>query len=52
MNTQRLASTYYDWTHGRHGFLLLYLLIAVFSLAGLKRGRANYDQYLFWPFTL
>ena len=51
MNTQRLTSTYYDWTHGWHGFLLLYLLIAVFSLAGLKRGHASLQQFVFWPFT-
>jgi hypothetical protein len=37
MNTQRLTSTYYDWTHGWHGFLILYLLIATFSIVGLKR---------------
>jgi type IV secretory pathway TraG/TraD family ATPase VirD4 len=51
MNTQRLTSTYYDLTHGWHGFLLFYVLIAVFSLAGLKRGRAGFDQYFYWPFT-
>ncbi len=51
MNTQRLNSTYYDWTHGWRGFLILYLLVAAFSLIGLKRGRASPDQYVFWPFT-
>jgi len=51
MNTQRLTSTYYDWTHGWHGFLILYLLIAVFSLVGLKRGRASPQHYLFSPIT-
>ncbi|MEO7208588.1 MAG: hypothetical protein ABI145_17930 [Steroidobacteraceae bacterium] len=51
MNTQRLTSTYYDWTHGWHGFVILYLLISVFSLVGLKRGRANPQQYLFSPIT-
>src|SRR5271166_3450003 len=51
MNTQRLVSEYYDLTHGWHGFLLFYILIAVFSLAGLKRGRAGLDQYFYWPFT-
>ena len=51
MNTQRLTSTYYDLAHGWHGFLLFYVLIAVFSLAGLKRGRAGLDQYFYWPFT-
>ena len=51
MNTQRLTSTYYDLTHGWRGFLLLYLLIAVFSVVGLKRGRASLRQYLFSPIT-
>jgi type IV secretory pathway TraG/TraD family ATPase VirD4 len=48
MYTQRL-STFDDWTHGWHGFLIFYILVAAFSLLGLKRGRANPDQYLFWP---
>ena len=51
MNTQRFTSAYYDLTHGWHGFVLLYVLIAVFSLAGLRRGRAGFDQYFYWPFT-
>jgi type IV secretory pathway TraG/TraD family ATPase VirD4 len=51
MNTQRLTSIYYDLTHGWHGFLILYLLIAVFSLVGLKQGRASLRQYLFSPIT-
>jgi type IV secretory pathway TraG/TraD family ATPase VirD4 len=51
MSTQRFTSAYYDLTHGWHGFVLLYVLIAVFSLAGLKRGRAGFDQYFYWPFT-
>jgi len=29
------------WTHGPKGFLLGYVLIAVFSLAGLMRGKAS-----------
>jgi type IV secretory pathway TraG/TraD family ATPase VirD4 len=51
MNTQRLTSTYYDWTHGWHGIVVFYVLIAVFSLAGLKRARAGLNQYLYWPIT-
>ena len=51
MNTQRLTSTFYDLTHGWHGLILFYVLIAVFSLAGLKRGRASSGQYVAWPFT-
>jgi type IV secretory pathway TraG/TraD family ATPase VirD4 len=51
MNTQRLTSAYHDWTHGWHGLLVMYVLIAVFSLAGLKRARAGFNQYLYWPIT-
>jgi type IV secretory pathway TraG/TraD family ATPase VirD4 len=51
MNTQRLTSTYYDLTHGWHGLLIFYLLIAAFSLIGLKQGRASPRQYLFSPIT-
>jgi type IV secretory pathway TraG/TraD family ATPase VirD4 len=46
-----IVATYADLTHGSHGFILFYVLIAVFSLAGLKRGHAPLEQYLFWPFT-
>jgi hypothetical protein len=46
-----LESRYYDLTHGWHGIVMLYVLIAVFSLAGLKRGRANLEQYFLWPFS-
>lgn len=31
----------YDWTHGVRGLLVPYGLIAVFSLVGLKHGRAQ-----------
>ena len=41
MDTQRLTSIYFDLTRGWHGFLLLYLAVAVFSPAGLKRGHAR-----------
>ena len=46
-----LESRYYDLTHGWHGIVMLYVLIAVFSLAGLRRGRAALEQYFFWPFS-
>ncbi len=46
-----LESRYYDLKHGWHGIVMLYVLIAVFSLAGLKRGRAGLEQYFFWPFS-
>jgi type IV secretory pathway TraG/TraD family ATPase VirD4 len=46
-----LESRYYELTHGWHGILTLYVLIAVFSFAGLRRGRATLAQYFFWPFT-
>jgi hypothetical protein len=36
MNTQRLASTYFDLTHGWHGFVILYLLISIFSWSAVK----------------
>jgi hypothetical protein len=45
-----IEARYYDLTHGVHGFITLYVLSALFSLAGLKRARATFDQY-FWPFT-
>jgi type IV secretory pathway TraG/TraD family ATPase VirD4 len=51
MNTQRVASAYYDLTHGWHGFVVFYVLIAIFSLAGMRRARAGFDQYFYWPFT-
>jgi type IV secretory pathway TraG/TraD family ATPase VirD4 len=51
MNTQRLTSTYYDLTHGWHGFLVFYVLIAIFSLAGLKRAHAGLNHYMYWPIT-
>jgi hypothetical protein len=44
MITQRLTTASHDLTHGWHGFLLVYALIAVFSLAGLKRGRAGAEH--------
>src|ERR1022692_4723798 len=46
-----IESRYYDLTHGWHGIVMLYVLIAVFSLAGLRRGRAGLEQYFFWPFS-
>jgi type IV secretory pathway TraG/TraD family ATPase VirD4 len=46
-----VTTTYYNLTHGWHGFVLAYGVIAVFSLAGLKRGQANARHYLFWPIT-
>jgi type IV secretory pathway TraG/TraD family ATPase VirD4 len=46
-----LESRYYDLTHGWHGLIALYILIAMFSFAGLRRGRATLEQYFFWPFS-
>jgi hypothetical protein len=34
-----------------HGFLLLYAIIALFELAGLRRGRGTLQSYLYWPLT-
>ena len=36
-----------DWTRGLHGFVLFYLIIALFSHAGLKSARANLVAELF-----
>jgi type IV secretory pathway TraG/TraD family ATPase VirD4 len=46
-----IEARYYDLTHGTHGFILLYVIIALFQLAGMRRGRATLDQYFFWPFS-
>lgn len=46
-----LAARFNDLTHGWHGFLLFYGLIAVFALAGLRRARASLHAYLYWPAT-
>jgi hypothetical protein len=40
-----IEARYYYLTHGVHGFITLYVLIALFSLAGLKRARATFDKY-------
>ncbi len=48
MNLNALIDT---WTHGTKGLVLLYAIIAVFSLAGLRRGRATLRQYIAWPVT-
>ena len=49
--SKALQAWYYDWTHGWHGLLALYLLIAAYSLAGLRRARAGFAQFFAWPFT-
>jgi hypothetical protein len=46
-----IEARYYDLTHGVHGFILAYVIIAVFQPAGMRRGRATLDQYFFWPFS-
>jgi type IV secretory pathway TraG/TraD family ATPase VirD4 len=51
LNTANLNALIYTWTHGTKGLVLLYAIIAVFSLAGLKRGRASLRQYIAWPVT-
>ena len=51
MNPTNFVARYYEWTHGWHGLLLGYAFIALFSLAGLKRGRAGLAEYFFWPFS-
>jgi hypothetical protein len=51
LNTENLNALIYTWTHGAKGLMLPYAIIAVFSLAGLKRGRATLRQYIAWPVT-
>jgi type IV secretory pathway TraG/TraD family ATPase VirD4 len=51
LDTQHITSAYESWSSGTKGFLLAYVLVAAFSLFGLKRGRATAQQYLFWPLS-
>lgn len=51
MTGARIEQQYYELTHGWNGFVLAYVLIALFSLAGLRRGKAGLAQYVGWPFT-
>jgi len=51
LNTANLNALIDTWSHGTKGLVLLYALIGVFSLAGLKRGRASLRQYIAWPVT-
>jgi type IV secretory pathway TraG/TraD family ATPase VirD4 len=51
MTTQQIGSSFDRLTHGWHAVLLIYGIIAVCSLAGLKRGGARLEQYLLWPLT-
>jgi hypothetical protein len=51
LDTWNLDALTYEWTHGWHGLLLAYAFIALFSLAGLKRGRPGLAEYFFWPFS-
>lgn len=44
MNLTALEQHYYDYTHGLKGFLMVYGLVALFSIAGLKRGHAAMAQ--------
>jgi len=46
-----IESTYYDLTHGTHGFIVMYVIIALFQLAGMRRARASLEQYVYWPFS-
>lgn len=41
----------HDWTHGTKALVVLYAIIAVFSLIGLARGKASVRSYVFWPVT-
>ena len=44
-------SVLYDWTHGWHGLVTVYVLVAVSQLAGQWRGRADIGAYVIWPLT-
>ena len=37
--------------HGTKALVLLYVILAAASLAGLQQGRARASAYVFWPFT-
>jgi len=51
MNTQVLTDSYIEWTRGGRGVLIGYLMVALFSLLGLRRGRAILGQYIVSPVT-
>jgi type IV secretory pathway TraG/TraD family ATPase VirD4 len=51
MNSGRIMSFFYEFTHGPEGFIALYVLIAIFSFAGLRRARAPLEVFVRWPFT-
>jgi type IV secretory pathway TraG/TraD family ATPase VirD4 len=42
---------FYDWTHGWHGLITAYLMVAVFQLAGQIRARASISTHAILPFT-
>jgi hypothetical protein len=51
LDTQQIASSYDDWMSGTKGVVLAYVIVAAFSLFGLKRSRAAVQHYLYWPLT-
>ena len=51
LNTAVLQQHYYELTHGWKGFVVVYGLVAIFTIAGLKRGHAVMAHYIRWPFT-
>ena len=42
---------YEEWTHGTRALVVLYAIIAAFSLIGLARGKARAYSYMIWPVT-
>ena len=46
-----IEQTYYEWTHGWHGLVTVYLIVAVFQFAGQLRAKADLTAYLVWPGT-
>ena len=46
-----IEQTYYEWTHGWHGLITVYAIVAVFQFAGQLRAKADLTAYLVWPGT-
>src|SRR5450631_2317543 len=46
-----IEARYYDLTHGTHGVMLLYVIVALFQFAGMRHARAPLEHYFFWPIS-
>ena len=47
----KLTQLFYDWTHGWHGLITAYVMVAVFQLGGQIRARADIGTHAILPFT-